>query len=66
MTKSNDLPSGQYVRLNQILRMIPVSKSTWYRGIKSGIYPKPVRISTRASAWKMEEIIRCLESLELH
>ena len=37
-------------------RPIPVSKSTWWARIKSGRYPKPVKLSTRITAWRVEDI----------
>jgi prophage regulatory protein len=53
-----------YLRLKQVLKIIPVSRSTWYRGIQAGIYPTPVRLSHRVAAWKKSEIMRCLEQLD--
>lgn len=51
------------VRLDEALKIIPVSKSTWYRGIKTGIYPAPVKLSHRAAAWKMSELQACIGQL---
>jgi prophage regulatory protein len=42
--------------------LVPVCKSTWRRGVKSGIYPKPVKVSTKRKAWKAGEIRALLES----
>jgi hypothetical protein len=58
------LPETGYLRLPQILGSIkdgippifPVSRSSWYLGIKSGRYPKPVKIGSRSSAWAVESI----------
>lgn len=36
--------------------IIPVSKSTWWAGVKSGRYPKPVKIGARITAWRVEDI----------
>jgi prophage regulatory protein len=47
------------LRLKQVLAPlgpVPVSKSSWYAGIAKGIYPKPVRVSARISAWRADEI----------
>ena len=35
---------------------IPVSKSTWWAGVKSGRYPKPVKLGPRITAWRVEDI----------
>ena len=44
---------------------IPVSKSTWWQGVKTGRYPQPVRaLGTRITAWRVEDI-RALIGLNL-
>jgi predicted DNA-binding transcriptional regulator AlpA len=48
--------SSGYLRLPRVLDLIPVSRSTWYAGVKSGRYPKPYRISPRVSVWRADEI----------
>jgi len=46
------------LRLPQVLECVPVGKSTWWRGVKSGRYPKPVKLGPRTSAWRASEIMR--------
>ena len=36
--------------------IIPVSRTTWVTGVISGKYPKPVKISERNNAWRVEDI----------
>ena len=36
--------------------LIPVSHATWWRGIKDGRYPQPVKLGTRVTAWRVEDI----------
>lgn len=66
------LPEIGYVRLSQIIGnpkskpprppVIPVSKSTWWAGVKSGRYPQPVRgLGRRITAWKVEDIRALIE-----
>jgi len=54
----------ELINLQQVLLLIPVSRSTFLRGVDSGIYPKPVRISKRRVAWKLEEILKCIEGMK--
>ncbi|MGD9659778.1 MAG: helix-turn-helix transcriptional regulator [Porticoccaceae bacterium] len=66
-----NLPTEGFVRLRQILGdaraippappIIPVSKSTWWAGVKSGRYPQPVKIGARCTAWRIEDIRRLIE-----
>ena len=43
--------------------LLPISRTAFYNGIKSKIYPPPVRLSARVSAWRVEDIRKLLESL---
>ena len=36
--------------------ILAVSQATWYQGIQKGLYPKPVKLSSRASAWRASDI----------
>jgi predicted DNA-binding transcriptional regulator AlpA len=50
------LPSEGYARLAQVLAVIPVSKSTWWAGCKSGKFPAPIKLGPRTTAWRVEDI----------
>lgn len=60
------LPATGYLRLYQIIgdkkqsppipALIPVSKSTWWAGVKSGRYPKAIKLGPRITAWRVEDI----------
>ena len=50
-------------RKNGIPGIIPVSRSAWYAGIKEGIYPKPVKLSERTSAWRSTDIDELVKRL---
>jgi prophage regulatory protein len=45
-----------FLRLPQVLEILPISKSTWWKGIREGRFPKPVKLSERTSAWSREDI----------
>ena len=36
--------------------MIPVSKSTWWAGVRAGRYPQSVKLSARTTAWRRIDI----------
>lgn len=50
-------------RKQGIAPIIPVSKASWYAGIAEGIYPKPVKLSAKSSAWRECDIIALVERL---
>ena len=57
------LPEKGFARLPQILQAIPVSKSVWWAGCKSGRFPQPVKLGPRTTAWKAEDILGLIERL---
>ena len=59
---SSSSPSLQLVRLPRVLALTGVSTATWYRGISSGIYPAPIKIGSRAVAWRMADLMPILEN----
>ena len=64
------LPDTGFVRLPQIIgsakarppipALIPVPRSTWWAGVKSGRYPQPVKLGPRITAWRVEDIRRLI------
>ena len=63
------LPETGYLRIWKIVgkpatntaaaipAIIPVSKSTFWAGVRSGRYPQPVRtLGARITAWRVEDI----------
>jgi len=57
------IPDTGFVRLPQVLSVIPVSRSTWWAGVKSGRYPQPVKLSPRVTMWRAEDIHRLIREL---
>lgn len=55
------LPETGFIRLPEVLSVFPVSKTSWYDGIKKAIYPAPVKLSERTSAWRVEDIRALIE-----
>jgi predicted DNA-binding transcriptional regulator AlpA len=52
----NNLPETGFLRLPEVLKFFPVSRSTWWAGVKSGRYPKPVKLGPKITAWRSEDI----------
>ena len=57
------LPETGFLRLPVVLKLYPVSKSTWWAGVRSGRYPQPVKLGTRATAWRAKDIRALIESV---
>ncbi len=53
------LPHEGFVRLKQIiapLGPIPVSRSTWWQGVKDGRFPQPVKLGPKTTVWRVVDI----------
>jgi len=67
------LPETGFVRLPQIVGdlkadppippVVPVSRSAWWAGVRSGRYPKPVKLGPRTTAWRVEDVRALLAKL---
>ncbi len=57
------IPDIGFIRLSEVLTVIPVGKSCWWEGVKSGRFPKPVKLSMRCTAWKAEDIRALIKRL---
>lgn len=44
------------VNLQEVLAQLGISKSTLYRLIKAGKFPKPFKLGMRLNAWRVETI----------
>lgn len=65
MSNSSNLPVTGFLRLRSIVGrdgLIPISKSTWWAGVKDGRFPKPVKLGARITAWRVEDIRRLIET----
>lgn len=56
------LPDVGFVRLPQVLAVFPVGKTCWWEGVRTGRYPKPVKLSARCIAWRAEDIRQLLKN----
>ena len=61
----NQLPEIGFVRLSSIIgpgKPIPVSKTTWWEGVRTGRYPRPVKLGPRITAWRAEDVRALIEN----
>jgi len=50
------LPSTGFLRLPAVLKFIPVGRSTWWQGIKSGRFPAGIKLGSHMTVWRAEDI----------
>lgn len=53
----------QLLRLPQVLERFPVCKSKWWAGVKLGDYPQPIRLGSRCTMWRAEDIDQLIDEV---
>ena len=65
--RSPFLPETGFIRLRQIIgdkstpAIIPVSRSSWWAGVRESRFPKSVKLGKRTTAWKVADIRKLIE-----
>ncbi|MDD5268029.1 MAG: AlpA family phage regulatory protein [Methylococcales bacterium] len=72
LAKTQKIPKG-FLRLWHIIgnpkaeppipALIPIGRTSFLNGVKSGKYPKPVKLGERTIAWKVEDILTLIDQL---
>ncbi len=68
---ANQLPETGFLRIWQIVgnrktntpALIPIGRTTFLNGVKSGKFPAPIKLSERTTAWKVEDIRALIEKM---
>lgn len=61
------LPAEGYLRLWQIVggkgcpAILPISKSSFWAGVREGRFPQPVKLGKRTTAWKIIDIRKLID-----
>lgn len=66
MSEGFIFPTTGFVRLSSILAPngpIPVSKSTWWAGIKAGRFPKGLKLGPRITVWRAQDILALIDEI---
>ncbi len=58
------LPETGFVRLATILEHLPISRSTWWKGVREGRFPQSVKLGPRMTAWRAADIRDLLKRIE--
>ncbi|MCP3930234.1 MAG: AlpA family phage regulatory protein [Bacteroidetes bacterium] len=57
------MEESRLLRLPAVLKITGLKKSTVYANAKAGTFPKPVRLGSRAVAWRADELKRWIDEL---
>lgn len=58
-----ELEMAGFVRLSQVLPLVGLSRSSWYRRVRSGEFPCPVKLGKRTAGYRVQDIRALLERL---
>ena len=56
------LPETGFLRLSQVLVLIPISRSAWWEGIRQGRFPRGIKLGSRTTVWRAEDIRRLIDN----
>jgi prophage regulatory protein len=56
--------SAAYIRINQLIQRLPISKASIWRKVKQGTFPAPVKLSVGITAWRTADIANWLNKCE--
>jgi predicted DNA-binding transcriptional regulator AlpA len=69
----SDTDMPRLLRLKQIIgdpkanppieAIIPISKSSWWEGVKTGRYPKAIKLGTNTTVWREDDVRRLIDNL---
>ena len=62
-TVAQTSPSISLYRLKQVLTRIPISRSAWFAGVKSGRYPRSYSLGPRTTVWRLDDINKVVSVL---
>lgn len=57
------LPETGFLRLADVLKLVPVCKTAWYNGVRSGEFPQPVALGKRARGYRAEDVRALIDRL---
>ena len=65
--------SPSFLRLKQIIGdqkakppiqpIIPLSKTTWWNGVRAGRYPQPIKLSDNVTAWRSDNFQNLVDEI---
>jgi predicted DNA-binding transcriptional regulator AlpA len=50
-------PVDRLLRIDDVLALTSIGKSSWWAGVKSGKFPKPIKLGERTTRWRLNDIL---------
>ena len=62
-TTTHTASPEKLLRLSEVLTRVPISRSAWYQGVKTGKFPPPIKLGSKTSAWRESDVNRLIADL---
>jgi len=62
-TTENSIPEIGFLRLKQVLQIIPIGKTQWWKGVKEGRFPQAIKLGPRTTCWRINDIRNLVNEL---
>lgn len=62
--ESNATPSSSLMRFAEVSEAVQLKRSSIYRGVRRGDFPRPVRVTGKAVRWRRADIEHWIASRE--
>lgn len=53
----------RYIREREIIQILPISRATWWAGVKSRKFPAGIKLSPRVTVWRASDIEALMATL---
>ena len=63
MFEKNAITGETLLRVDEVVCMLPIGKTSFLEGVKSGKFPQPLRLTPRRPVWKKTDIDSLLSAL---
>lgn len=63
-TQPFTLPPQGVSRAKQILQLIPIGKTSFYKLVKDGKFPQPIKLGANTTVWRNSDVLAWLDSLD--
>jgi len=55
------MQENKLLRVKDVLKIIPISRSAWWLGVRKGRYPRPIKLGPRTTCWRLSDILELIE-----
>jgi len=59
----SQIDAAALLRLPQVLKLIPISRSAWWNGVREGRFPGSIKLGPRTTCWRASDLFALLDQL---